>query len=153
MQTNPRLLNHKWGGPLLIFLALLAVHVESALLVVCRPSRLGPGQPGQRPQSVFNPGAARPDDRWQKLPRMLPTQVLNPQWPCDGWDQRTNRQCTLAHWGLASPFNHHTVVHWPGSQLRQKGLKINSIQLQLLSQCKFLCNPYNPSGSSQSESH
>lgn len=36
---------------------------------------------------------------------------------------------TLTRWGLASPFNHHTVVHWPGSQLRQKRLKLNSIQL------------------------
>ena len=37
----------------------------------------------------------------------------------------------LTHWGLAFPSNNHTVVHWPGTQWRQKRLKINTMQFSI----------------------
>lgn len=130
MQTNPREINHKWHGPLLVFYHSWLSSCRQPWLIVHRPASVWPCQPGCRPYTVFNPGTALVDYQWQKLPRMLPAQVLNLG---GGLAMAQSREAPasaqLTHWGLASPCNHHTVVHWPGSQLGQKSLKINSIQL------------------------
>lgn len=132
MQTNLRVLNHEWHGPLLVFYRSRLSACSQPRVVVYRPARARSdhASPGWRPFTAFNPGAMLPDYRRQ-LPRMLPAQVLNPR--RRGAAMAESREPTtsvqLAHWGLASPFNHHTVVLWPGSQLRQERPKINSIQL------------------------
>lgn len=136
MLTNPRALNHKWQGPLLIFYRSWSSSCnQSGLLFTGLRGHVWPCQPGWRPYTAFNGAAAPPDYRRQKLPRMLPAQVLTHGGPAMAGSREPTASAQLTRWGLASPFNHHTVVHWPGSQLRQKQLKINSIQLPANNWC------------------
>lgn len=130
MQTIPRALNHKWHRPLLAFYRSWLSSCCQPWLIVFRPAGVWPCQPGWRPYTAFNLGTVPVDHRRRKLPRMISAQVLNLR---RGLEMAQSREATasaeLTHWGLASLCNHHTVVHWPGSQLGQKRLKINSIQL------------------------
>lgn len=129
MQTNLGELNHKWHD-LDPFIApgwyhVISLGLLSTGLQVCDHA----SQDKDRTLPLIQARRCQITDSGSFLECSPPRSWTYGQ-PCDGRVQGSKRQCTqLTLWGLASPFNHHTVVHWPGSQLRQKRLKINSIQL------------------------
>lgn len=130
MQTNLGELNHKWHH-LDPFIAPGWYHVISLGLLSTGLQVCDHASQDKDRTLPFNPGPG--------VARLTMAEASSNASPPRSWtygglamaeSREAKRQCAqLTLWGLASPFNHHTVVHWPGSQLRQKRLKINSIRL------------------------